>query len=127
LQQFLSHRSHIDYPISFTGYQHVFCNEFQEAFHPTIFASFTTIEENNELTTKPIEINEGEILYIGNEIKKEQRQQLLSMVQEQSRAFAWDYLDMRVIQSDMCIHHIYTNEEMRPIWQPQRHMNPTLC
>jgi len=35
-------------------------------------------------------------------------------------------LGMRGIHPNTCIHHIYTNEEMRPVRQPQRCMNPTL-
>ena len=56
-----------------------------------------TIEENNELTTEPIEINEGKFLYIGNELNEEQKKNLFSMVQEKSRCFTWDYLDMNDI------------------------------
>jgi hypothetical protein len=41
-------------------------------------------------------------------------------------AFAWDYADLKGIQPDTCTHHIYTNDQIRPIRQPQRRMNPTL-
>lgn len=50
----------------------------------------------------------------------------MSMVREQTGAFAWDYLDIRGIHPDTCIHHIYTNEEMGPVRQLQRRMNPAL-
>ena len=33
---------------------------------------------------------------------------------------------MKGIHPDMCIHHIYTLENMRPIRQPQQRMNPAL-
>jgi len=33
---------------------------------------------------------------------------------------------MKGIQSDTCIHHIYTNDKIRHVRQPQRMMNPTL-
>jgi len=62
-----------------------------------------------------VEISEGKFLYIGTEVNEKQKQKLLSMVQEQSRAFAWDYLDMKGVHLDICIHHIYSNEDMRPI------------
>jgi hypothetical protein len=33
---------------------------------------------------------------------------------------------MKGIHPDTCIHHIYTNEQIRPVRQPQRRVNPTL-
>ena len=33
---------------------------------------------------------------------------------------------MKVIQPETCSHHIYTQEDIRPVRQPQRRMNPTL-
>jgi len=50
----------------------------------------------------------------------------MSIIREQTGAFSWDYLDMRGIHPDTYIHHIYTNEEIRHVWHPQRRMNPAL-
>ena len=50
----------------------------------------------------------------------------MSILKEKSGAFAWEYKDMKGIHSDMCIHHIYTQYNMRHIRQPQRRMNPAL-
>jgi hypothetical protein len=33
---------------------------------------------------------------------------------------------MKGIHTDTCMHHIYTNDQIRPIQQPQRRMIPTL-
>ena len=33
---------------------------------------------------------------------------------------------MKGIHPDTCIHHIYTQENIRPVRQPQRRMNPAL-
>ena len=33
---------------------------------------------------------------------------------------------MKGIHPNRCIHHIYTNDQIRPIRKPQRRMNPTL-
>ena len=41
-------------------------------------------------------------------------------------AFAWEYKDMHGIHPDVCIHHIYTQEDAKPVRQFQRRMNPTL-
>lgn len=48
------------------------------------------------------------------------------MVQEKFGDFTWDYLDMKGMHPDTCIHQIYTNVDMRPIRRPQRRVNPTL-
>jgi len=41
-------------------------------------------------------------------------------------ALAWNYKDKCGIPPKTCIHHIYTQENARHVWQPQRRMNPTL-
>ena len=78
LQQFLCNIYCISYPISFNDYQHVLNNEFQEFFHPSIFTTFTLValEDNNEITAKSVEINEGKILYIGTKLDTEQKKKL---------------------------------------------------
>lgn len=77
------------------------------------------------MTYELIEISDGKTLYIGTELSTEQKEQVSNILQQQSGAFPWDYLDLKGIHPDTCIHHIYTNDEMRPIRKP-RHLNPTL-
>jgi hypothetical protein len=48
------------------------------------------------------------------------------MLQRQFDVYAWDYADMKVIHPDTCTHHIYTNDQIKPVRQPQRRMNPSL-
>jgi hypothetical protein len=50
----------------------------------------------------------------------------MKLLIEYKEAFAWDYMDMKGISSELCTHHIYIKEECRPIFQPQRRMNPNL-
>ena len=47
-------------------------------------------------------------------------------MQKYSKSFAWDYTNMSGIHPDTCTHHIYMEDNVRPIWQPQRRMNPML-
>ena len=93
----------------------MFSDEFQETFHPFVFTSFAVKEESHEPNIESVEIFEGKILHIGIGLTAEQKQNLMSMILEKTREFTWDYLDMRGINPDTCIHHIYTNEEMRPV------------
>jgi hypothetical protein len=45
---------------------------------------------------------------------------------EYKEEFAWYYMDMKGISSELHTHHIYIKEECRPIFQPERRMNPNL-
>jgi hypothetical protein len=65
-------------------------------------------------------------LYINSSLEPEQKTQVIEMLQRQFDAFAWDYADMKGIHPDTCTHHIYTNDQIRPVRQPQRRMNPAL-
>jgi hypothetical protein len=88
-----------------------------------------TISEINvgeESTVRTIEISPGKSLYINSSLKSNQQQKLIQMIQGESGTFAWDYYDVKGINLDTCIHHIYTNDQIRPITQPQRRMIPYL-
>lgn len=65
-------------------------------------------------------------MYINPRLDSEQQTQLIQILQKQSGKLAWEYKDMRGIHPDTCIHHIYTQENVRPIRQPQQRMNPVL-
>ena len=80
-----------------------------------MFSSFAVIEDINELAAELVEIIEGNTLQISIELTTEQKMQLMSMIHEKYGEFSWDYLDMKGIHLDTCIHHIYTNEEMRHV------------
>jgi len=120
LKEFLSHISCIEYV--------VFRNEFLETYYLVVFASFTiaALEENIEASTQPIEISFGKTLYVGTNLSTEQRQQVIDMIQKHFGLSALDYLDMKGIHPNTCIHHIYTNEEVKNLRQPQRRKNSSL-
>lgn len=48
------------------------------------------------------------------------------MLQKHSSSYAWKYIDMKGIDPNTCVHHIYIQENDRPVRQPQRRMNPNL-
>jgi hypothetical protein len=51
---------------------------------------------------------------------------VIEMLQSEFDVFAWDYADMKGIHPDTCTHHIYTNDQIRLVRQPQRRMNLAL-
>ena len=48
------------------------------------------------------------------------------MLQKYSSTYAWEYTDMKGIDLKTCMHHIYIYENVKPVRQPQRRMNPNL-
>eukprot|EP00253_Pinus_taeda_P019760 PITA_19760 len=79
-----------------------------------------------EFGSSTIEIFPGETLNINKNLEKSQQGELTKILQRHSTAFAWEYIDMKGIDPKTCIHHIYIEENSRPIRQPQRRMNPNL-
>ena len=65
-----------------------------------------------------MEISPGRSLIINANLTQDQQSQLVQLLEAQSRAFAWTYTDMKSIHPDTCIHHIYTQENIRPVRKP---------
>ena len=55
-----------------------------------------------------VEISFEKSLHINLELEGQQTKKLIELLQKQSRAFAWDYNDMKGIHLDTYSHHIYT-------------------
>jgi hypothetical protein len=73
-----------------------------------------------------VEIEPGKTLNINPDLSNTETRPLMNLLIEHKEAFAWDYMDMKGIPSELCTHHIYIKEECQPIFQPQRRMNPNL-
>lgn len=59
-------------------------------------------------------------------MESEQQKKHIQVLQKNKGAFAWDYLDMKGIDPQLCMHHIYREKNARPIRQPQWRLNPHL-
>lgn len=91
--------------------------------------SFTNIFPVNSITnskSKIIEIYPGKNLNIVNNLQSSQEQEVMALSQKYLKAFTWDYTNMQGIHPKTCIHHIYTDDHINPIRQPQRIMNPMM-
>ena len=117
LSLFLADSSCIDYPQSFPNYTYIFSPKFQEIWHlPTATAATVSqIEEGKESVVQDVEISPGKSLYINASLETDQQRKLIQMIQGKSDAFAWDYSDMKGIHPYTCMHHIYTNDQIRPV------------
>jgi len=79
-----------------------------------------------EFGSSTIENFLGRTLNINKNLEKLQQEELIKTLQKHSATFAWEYTDMKGINPKTCIHHIYIEENCRPIRQLQRRMNPNL-
>eukprot|EP00253_Pinus_taeda_P013049 PITA_13049 len=79
-----------------------------------------------EFGSSTIESFPGKTLNINKNLQKSQQEELTKILQKHSTVFAWEYTDMKGIDPKTFIHHIYIEENSRPIRQPQRRMNPNL-
>eukprot|EP00253_Pinus_taeda_P002632 PITA_02632 len=79
-----------------------------------------------EFGSSTIEIFPGKTLNINKNLETSKQEKLTKILQKHSTAFAWEYTDMKGIDPKTCIHHIYIEENSRPIRQLQRRMNPNL-
>jgi hypothetical protein len=76
--------------------------------------------------SKIIEISPGKYLNIGTNFEPSQEEQLIALLNKYHKEFSWEYTDMKGIHPETCTHHIYTDDNIRPLKQPQQRMNPML-
>lgn len=93
--------------------------------HSTLLSTFPTYSIT-EWGSKVVESFPEKPLNINSSLILEQEKQLIQALQKFLDTFSWEYTDTRGIHLDTCIHHIYIEENARPVRQPQRRMNPTL-
>ena len=87
---------------------------------------FFTIEEHTGLYTIPCEVGPEKFLHINAGLRENQQAQLLKVFKKQAGAFAREYTNMKGIQPDTYIHHIYMDPMISPLRKPKRSMNPSL-
>ena len=73
--------------------------------------------------SKPIEIEQWKILNINSNLSNDQQQKLIQVLRKYKGIFH-GYLDIKGIDPQLCMHHIYTKKDARPIRQSQRRLNP---
>jgi len=71
-----------------------------------------------EFRSFAVEIFPGKTLNINKKLEKLKQEELTKILQKHSTAFAREYTDMKGIDPNNCIHHIYIEENSRPIRQP---------
>jgi hypothetical protein len=69
--------------------------------------------------SKIIEISPGKYLNIGTNFEPSQEEQSIALLKKYHKSFAWEYTNMQGIHPETCTHHIYTDDNIRPLRQPQ--------
>jgi hypothetical protein len=103
--------------MSFAELSHIFSSKFQQTWHSDITQLYTLSPASSykEETTELVEISPRKPFYINSSLEPKQNTQVIEMLQRQFDAFACDYADMKGIHPDTCTHHIYTNDQIRPV------------
>eukprot|EP00253_Pinus_taeda_P025855 PITA_25855 len=101
-----------------------FDNEVEE--EPLKDAHDHTIPVTSVAHSKIVEIKPGKTLNINADLTLEQETKLIHILTKYKDTFAWDYPDMKGIDPQLCTHHIYIENDARPVRQPQRRLNPHL-
>jgi hypothetical protein len=70
-------------------------------------------------TSISVEISPGMFLNINANLNEQQQQKLIQILSKSQQDFAWEYPDMKGIDTQICTHHIYIDKDARPIRQPQ--------
>ncbi|RDX70766.1 hypothetical protein CR513_49957, partial [Mucuna pruriens] len=63
---------------------------------------------------------------IANNLHQEQEEKLLEVLRQHKKAIGWKLSDLPGINPSICMHRILMEEEVKPIREQQRRLNPTL-
>ncbi|RDX99223.1 hypothetical protein CR513_17744, partial [Mucuna pruriens] len=66
------------------------------------------------------------LVIIANNLHQEQEDKLLEVLRQHKKAIGWKLSDLSGINPSICMHRILMEEEVKPIRQQQRRLNPTL-
>ncbi|XP_059590470.1 uncharacterized protein LOC132253093 [Vitis vinifera] len=73
-----------------------------------------------------LEANEEKPVVISATLTEEQEMKLLKVLKENKRVIGWSISDLKGINPLICTHHIYLEENAKPVRQPQRRLNPLM-
>ena len=92
-------------------------------------------EETPKLILKPLptklkyaylEENKKSPIVISSSLTTTREDCLLEILRRCKKAIGWKISDLKGINPLVCTHHIYMEEEAKPVRQPQRRLNPRM-
>ena len=79
---------------------------------------------STELKYVYLEENKQSPIVISSSLTTTQEDCLLEILKRCKKAIGWKIYDLKGISPLVCTHHIYMEEEAKPVRQPQRRLNP---
>ena len=77
-----------------------------------------------ELKYAYLEKHEQCPVLISSLLSNQQENNMLDILRGNKQAIGWKISDLKGISPTVCTHHIYLEEEAKPVRQPQRRLNP---
>ena len=77
-----------------------------------------------ELKYAYLEENKQSPVVFSSSLTTTQEDCLLEVLKRCKKAIGWQISDLKGISPLVCTHHIYMEEEAKPVCQPQRRLNP---
>ena len=65
-------------------------------------------------------------MIISSALDDSQKGKLKKLLKQHKGAIGWTIADLRGIDASICTHQIFLEDDMKPVKQMQRHLNPTL-
>ena len=63
-------------------------------------------------------------ILISSLLNTSQENSILDVLRKNNQAIRWKIFDLKGISPLVCTHHVYLEEEAKPVRQPQRRLNP---
>ncbi|RVW73846.1 Retrovirus-related Pol polyprotein from transposon 17.6 [Vitis vinifera] len=91
------------------------------------------MEDPPKLVLKPLPVNlkyayleedEKCPVVVSSNLTSDQEDSLLGVLRKCKKAIGWQISDLKGISPLVCTHHIYMEEDAKPVRQPQRRLNP---
>nr|XP_027085047.1 uncharacterized protein LOC113707084 [Coffea arabica] len=70
--------------------------------------------------------NETLSVIISSALSKIQEEKLIRILREHKEAIGWTIVDIKGISPAICMHRIRLEENVKPVWQAQRRLNPLM-
>ncbi|RVW69244.1 Retrovirus-related Pol polyprotein from transposon 17.6 [Vitis vinifera] len=92
-----------------------------------------TVEDPPKLVLKPLPVdlkyayleeNEKCPVVVSSTLTSDQEDSLLGVLRKCKKAIGWQISDLKGISPLVCTHHIYMEDDAKPVRQPQRRLNP---
>ena len=91
-------------------------------------------EPTLELKTLPstlkyafLDKNKVKPIIISSKLDEKQEEQLLEVLRRNEEVIGWTLMDLKGLDPSLCTHHIFLEDESRPVREAQIVLNPKVC